>query len=99
MASRKEKQRQNYLDGVARRPHLHSRTLRRSLEGAGPSHSTDGASTNPSVCPQCYPVLVYYIDVFKSMKHSGTELKKRKSAMFYDLQNGPGVCVCIVPME
>ena len=38
---------------------MHSRTLRMSLQGAGPSHSTDGASANPSICPQCYPVLVY----------------------------------------
>ena len=79
MASRKEKQRQNYLDGVARRPHSHSRTLRRSLEGAAAASS---ASTS-SICPQCYPVLARYISVFKSMQHSGTELKKRKRSNSY----------------
>ena len=79
MASRKEKQRQNYLDGVARRPHSHSRTLRRSLEGAAAASS---ASTS-SICPQCYPVLARYISVFKSMQHSGTELKKRKRSNPY----------------
>ena len=83
MAARKEKQRKNYLEGFARRPHSHSRILRRSLEDAGPSHSTDGASANPSICPQCYPVLICYVNVFKSMKQSGTELKKRKRSNPY----------------
>ena len=83
MTATKEKQRKNYLEGFARRPHLHSRTLRRSLEGAGPSRSTDGASANPSICPQCYPGLVCYVDVFKSMKQSGTELKKCKRSNPY----------------
>ena len=86
MASREEKQRRNYLDGVARRPHSHSRTLHRSLEGAGPSHSTDGASANPSLCPQCYPVLVHYIDLFKLMKHSVTELKKHNRVNPYPMK-------------
>lgn len=82
--SKKEKQKQNYLDGVARKPHVHTRTLRKSLEGAGPSQpGPSGASQLASVCPQCYPVLSRYKDVFKSMKHSGTDLKKRKKSNPY----------------
>ena len=78
MTSRKERQRQNYLDGVARRPHSHSRTLRESLEETGPAQGADEPPRGAGVCPQCYPILSRYTDAFKLMMHSGTELKKRK---------------------
>lgn len=35
-------------------------------------------STSTGVCSQCSPILSCYCDVFKSMIHTGTELKKRK---------------------
>ena len=39
----RERLRKNFLDGVARRPHTHSRTLRLSLEEAGSSSTmTEG---------------------------------------------------------
>lgn len=69
----REKERKNFLDGVARRPHTHSRTIRRSLEeGSSSVEGSDG------VCPQCSPVLSRYATTFKEMVHTGTELKKRK---------------------
>ena len=72
----RERQRKNFLDGVARRPHTHSRTLRLSLEEAGSSSTmTDGGE---GVCLQCSPVLSRYATTFKEMVHTGTELKKRK---------------------
>ena len=61
----------NYLEGHARRPHSHSKALSKSLEGAEESTAT-------GVCSQCSPILSRYADVFKSMVHTGTELKKRK---------------------
>ena len=73
MASWKEKQRQNYLNGVARRPHSHSRTLCSSSDGADPSHSADG---NPSICPQCY-ILSWYITLMSLSRWNILELSWR----------------------
>ena len=84
---RREKQRKNFLEGVARHPHSHSRTLRRSFEECTSSSTVAEESTSSStvgeteggdgVCPQCLPVLSHYVSTFKEMVHSGTELKKR----------------------
>ncbi len=55
--TRKQKQRKNYLDGIARRPHTHSRILKSSFEEVGAaSGSSQQETTNESsgsVCPQC----------------------------------------------
>ena len=65
------------LDGKARCPHTHSRTLRRSLaEASFSSTSTDQGGVG--VCPQCFPVPSCYATTFKEMVCTGTELKKRK---------------------
>lgn len=78
------KQKQKYL-GVVRRPDSHSRTLRRCLEesggASGSSQQTTSGGTG-SVCAQWYPVLAGYKDAFISMKHRGTEIKKRKRKKF-----------------
>ena len=74
----RDKQRKNFLDGVARRPHIHSRTLRRSLEESTSSSTVGEAEGEDGVCLQCQPVLSCYISTFKEMVHSGTGLKKRK---------------------
>ena len=75
-----------YLQGKARSPHLHTPTLRRSLEKDGQgsiSGSTSGtgansgASSASGICPQCAPVLVRYADTFKEMVHQGSERKRR----------------------
>lgn len=68
------KRRENYLAGRARQPHIHSRTLKRALDEASSSTSTDSV-----ICSQCYPVLSRYSTMFKEMVHQGTELKKRKT--------------------
>lgn len=74
----REKQRKNFLDGIARRPHTHSRTLRQSLEEASSSSTSSTDQGGDGVCPQCFPVLSRYATTFKEMVHTGTELKKRK---------------------
>ena len=61
---------QAYLEGRARKPHSHSRTIRRSLESRG--------SGTSDICAQCEPVLSRHIAVFKGMVHTGSELKRRK---------------------
>ena len=61
---------QAYLDGRARRPHSHSRTIRRSLEEQGTSSS--------GVCAQCDPVLSRHVSEFKGMVHTGSEYIRRK---------------------
>ena len=73
----RQKQRENFLKGKARRPHTHSRTLRLSLEESSEASSSSHAQES-GVCSQCYPVLSRYADTFKEMVHSGSELKKRK---------------------
>ena len=71
----REKQRKKFLEGVARRPHTHSSTLRQCLEEQSTSSTDQGTS---GVCPECLPVLSRYATTFKEMVHTGTELKKRK---------------------
>ena len=61
---------QAYLHGKARKPHTHSRTIRRSLDSRG--------SQTEQVCAQCDPVLSRHVTEFKNMVHTGSELKKRK---------------------
>ena len=61
---------QAYLEGRARRPHSHSRTIERSLEEQG--------TTTSGVCAQCDPVLSRYVSEFKSMVHTGSEYNRRK---------------------
>ena len=75
---RREKQRNNYLDGVASCSHTHSRTLRRSLEESTSSSTVGEAEGGDGVCPQCLPVLSRYVSTFKEMVHSETELKKER---------------------
>lgn len=55
------------MDGKARRPHSHSRTIRRSFE-----ERTSG------VCAQCDPVLSRHVGAFKSIVHTGSEYNRRK---------------------
>jgi len=73
---RRASRRDNYLTGKARSPHIHTRTLRRSLEEEG--EDSRFASSATPVCTQCLPVLSRYAAMFKGMTHQGTELKKRK---------------------
>ena len=65
-----------YLEGRARRPHSHSRTIRRSLEERGSSSTQD-------LCPECDPVLSRHVSEFKSMVHQGSELIRRKRIQPY----------------
>lgn len=62
---------QAYLDERARRPHSHSRTIRRSLEDRG--------TGTRGVCAQCDPVLSRHVSEFKGMVHTGSEYKRRKA--------------------
>ena len=66
----RERHKEVYLDGQARRPHSHTRSLRRSLE-------EEGTSAN-GICAQCDPVLSRHVSDFKDMVHRGSELKRRK---------------------
>ena len=69
-AKQREGYTQAYLEGRARRPHSHSRTIRLSLESHG--------SGTSGVCAQCEPVLSRHITAFKGMVRTGSELKRRK---------------------
>ena len=71
----RERATEAYLDGRARRPHSHSRTIRRSLEDRGTSTS--------GVCAQCDPILARHVSEFKGMVHTGSERKRRKSISPY----------------
>ena len=71
---RRSKRKEHYLKGVARRPHVHTRTLERSFEEE--SEASNSSASNSVACPQCYPVLSRYSTMFKGMVHQGTELKK-----------------------
>ena len=74
---RRAKRKEHYLNGEARRPHIHTRTLEKSFDESNEDSST---SLNPVVCPQCYPVLSRYSVMFKQMVHQGSELMKRKKS-------------------
>ena len=61
---------QAYLDGRARKPHSHSRSIQISLEEQGSSTS--------GVCTLCDPVLSWHVSEFKSMVHTGSKYNRRK---------------------
>ena len=63
--------RELYLAGKTRKPHSHTRTLRRSLDDKGTSIS--------GVCAQCDPVLSRHVSEFKGMVHQGIELNRRRA--------------------
>ena len=70
---RRSAQREGYLQGKARHPYSHTPDLDRSLtEASGSSRAASG------VCNRCSPILSRYVEVFKSLVHQGTLLRKRK---------------------
>lgn len=81
---RRDVSRKIYLDGRARRPHRHTRTLQEALNNSATSKemnsSFEGSSSSPlGICPQCAPVLSRYRETFLSMVHRGSELKRKKA--------------------
>ena len=77
---RREVSRKVYLDGRARRPHHHTRTLRAALKDSSTSEEMDSSfEESSSICPQCAPVLSRYRETFLSMVHKGSELKRKKA--------------------
>lgn len=73
---RRAKRKKHYMNGVARRPHNHTRLLQTSFEEEREDSSSSASS--PVACPQCSPILSRYSAMFKGLVHQGTELKKRK---------------------
>ena len=49
---RRTKRKEHYMDGVARRPHTHTRLLQRSFE-----EDKEDSTLHLVTCPQCYPIL------------------------------------------
>ena len=58
MKRKASKEERTYLNGVARRPHVHTCTLERSFEEE--SEASSSSASNPVACPQCFPVLSCY---------------------------------------
>ena len=79
MAKTRKEQREQfteaYLDGRARRPHSHSRTIRRSLEEQGTG--TGGV---------CDPILSRHMSEFKGIVHTGSEYNSRKRIHPYPMK-------------
>lgn len=79
---RRDVSRKIYLDGRARRPHRHTRTLQEALNNSVTSEEMDSSFEGSSplgICPQCAPVLSRYRETFLSMVHRGSELKRKKA--------------------
>jgi len=47
-------------------------------EGQPTGHRESRQGNSNDVYPKCAPILLRYTDIFKSLVHQGTELKKRK---------------------
>ena len=77
--SRREKRikkKDTYLDGRARKPHQHTPVLKRAFDE---SKSPLNAACSKQVCSQCKPVLSMYADIFMSLVHQGSDLKRKRA--------------------
>ena len=68
---RREEQSRHYLQGRARKPHVHTPAMDAELVE---SESSQG-EPDEGVCKQCRPILTRYVTDFKTLIHCGSALK------------------------
>ena len=70
---RREEQSRHYLQGRAKKPHVHTRSMDAALaEASSRDEAVEG------VCKRCRPVLSRYVIDFNELTHHGSALKRRQ---------------------
>ena len=70
---RREEQSRHYLQGRAKKPHVHTRSM--DAEFAEASSRDEAAE---GICKRCRPVLSRYVVDFNELTHRGSALKRRQ---------------------